>query len=290
MIEQNQVTTPSAPSAPAIDPYAMPLEELRKVAGIDAPAQATPFQQPQPAMQPSVTPASDAAYTLETLPDGNYQVKYATGEVFKGDINTILDQTAKAHVSTKRWALDRAQQQSANPQALPEAELSPEERQKVSQLLGEFITPEVKQHLASEGMAQVLGVPAEAVPQMVQGITKTVADYEANLLLMDFGQRCQGYLDTPENSTALHESLCTVLGGDPAENGYKPSVDDLEAAYALAVYRGKITPHDPQAAPVRQSRPPVMPTATSATLGAGGQNPWAMDMNQLAALAGVNGH
>jgi len=88
---------------------------------------------------------------------------------------------------------------------------------------------------------------------------------------------CPGYVDTPENSSALGSYF-------PENLGRFPTAQELKQAYALALVDGKITANAPQAPP--QARPPVMPSSGAAPI-AGDQNAWTMDLNQLKKAAGL---
>lgn len=145
-----------------------------------------------------------------------------------------------------------------------------------------MLTDEKKREIVGE----VLGVDPQALPQIADRYAQTEQEFYINNLGMEFMRRNPRFVATPENEEMLGQIIAEWV---PPEQraGYRPSLDDVERALSYAVmYKGMSLGPDPSQPKPAIPRPPVMPSGGAPTL-TDGQNPWAMDMNDLKKAAGL---
>lgn len=258
-------------TTPTPNPFSMPMADLETAAGINQPAPVTPA--PEPVAAPAVTPAAPAAPEWGQMAkgeDGTYQVTLATGEVFKGTADEVIQKQAEAHVQTKRWGQEWKQKADAATPAAP-ATPAPVAVDPAVQATRDWMLAE---------QAAALGMTAEEYKARVQMVFQTSDAMATNIAIADFHKMCPGYVDTPENSEAIKAYF-------PDNFDHFPTAQELKQAYALAVVDGKITPAAPQAAQPAQARPVPMPAA-NATQTAVNVDAWKMPLEDLAKAAGIN--
>lgn len=256
------------------NPFAMPMNDLAAAAGItgNEPSPAAPAATPAP---PAATPApapvvpekysiaqDDSGFTITLSPEYG-------GEVFKGkDLNEVVTKLAASKADGNAYIKTLKAQPTPAVQTEPAPTPTPEDPAEVA----------TRQWML-EQFAKGLGLSgAEELQARMGMISQTSETMATNIALAEFHQQCPGYVDTPENSGVLAEYIGDI--------DHFPTARELKQAYALAVLDGKIAPQ--AAPPAAPKAPPVMPSSTATPNAATGQNPWAMPLDQLAAIAGIN--
>lgn len=267
--------------APAteVNAWEVPLADLKQAAGIDQPA----VYQAQPAAEPTAVPQP---FTLEEAADG-FHLKLSPeygGEVFKGkDLNEVVSKLAKSKADgnayikqLKQWA-DEAHINPGTTGAMPQDQAA--EAEQVGALRdffkNEILTPEMKASI----VADVVGVPAEQLPDFLQTIETQSRNAALNNTMTEFRVANPTFADSPEHV----EGIMKALGHLPPT--YMPTPQDLQAAWARALYEGWATPYIPKQV-TAPPRPPIMPNASAPAL-QGNDNPYAMPLDQLKKAAGL---
>jgi hypothetical protein len=241
---------------------AMLQEELARQTGQSAPA---PQVQPPQPEKPQTFP-DGSTVQLRDNGNGTWELQLITGEVFKGDPQTIMRKAGEAQVSTKRWG----QQQRATaqqPQMQPTSQLSqqpmPDE-------------PSQQESIADMWADQLLQAQAKRLgfsdtPEMTshfENLSQLGQEWQDHLMAADFLAKCQDFPNDEKSINALDQII--------AENRWTPSVQSMEAAHSLAVRRGMYQPlaEEPQALPSRPTAPPQVPGSNSPDGSNQGFNPW----------------
>jgi hypothetical protein len=291
--------------ANSIDPakreteYTVPLDKLRDIAvtqqrvvdttGID-PLNFNPMDVP---VQPRETPKrgnikfdpvpfpDGKLYHVENLPDGNVELKLATGEVFTGDMNTVLGKIADSRVNTAIWAKQKVQEAVS-------AVRQPEN-------LGQDLTPfgSLADDLAArqaDALARQFGFSnKDEMMQWGEAVNQKIAkveQFEEKELAAQFHATCPDFPDTPETA----ETVMQIINS----NRWQPNLESLQAAHALAVRNGLYRPLTTEeiaiangAAPQQQTRtaPPPMLKTGNPDLTSADPSPYEMSMSELRKMA-----
>ena len=229
--------TPAPVAAPEVN-VNMPKEQI---------AAAVPA--PTPAPIPAATaPTPENPVVTTDLGNGQFEVKYLTGETFKGTAAEILPKMGGAHVSTKLWAkteIDKAKQPPA-----PPAPPAP----------SKFATPEEEQvaNYVADLNAKRYGFNnAEEFQQALGRVQQNTEQFAGQHLSLQFAASAPEFNATPENSEKLLNTVDSLgltpqfVSGDTAQQ-----LKILQAAHAYALHT-KVYDAKPVAANVPP--PPVPP-------------------------------
>lgn len=250
--------TPAAPAAPVVAPVTaenvtvnMTREQI--AAAQPAPAVASPAVEANPAAIPAavVAPTPDNPVVTVDLGGGQYEVKYLTGETFKGTATEVLAKVGQSHVSTKQWA----QSEVAKAKVPPATPVLPEP--------SKFSTPEEEATAAyvMELFAKKAGYnSSEQMLQEQARIRNNAEQFAGQNLSVQFAAVAPEFNGTAENSDKLLNTVKT-LGLDSLLSSNDPGqqLNALRAAHAFAL-QNKI--YDPRpaapvvAAPVVATPPP----------------------------------
>lgn len=216
---------------------------------------------PPPASEPVAAPASPQPYEIAKQPDGSYEVKYSTGEIFKGTPDAIIAEVAKAHISTKEWAKQKAAQQPPAP-APPPPVAPAEDPAEVA----------ARQFIA-EGLARELGFSNAAEMKQHLSIMGNVTEkYQANDSILTFLASAPDFPNTPPASEAIGDALAR-MGIDVTRT--VPTAEQFRQAHALCLYEKKYAPATPPPpAHVVPTPPPTLNASTPVTT-AQAVDPWA---------------
>jgi hypothetical protein len=188
--------------------------------------------QPQPDLGPQVTPDQLQHFgDVKQLPNGTYEVTLATGEVFRGDAETVMREQAKAQVHTKRYA-QQLKQQIANPSA--QAQPSNGNGSEVAEnSFGVWAANENARALGFADHNEMIqwGQNLQATQQEQAA---KLEEYENMKDAADFMQRCQ---DFPNTDQAI-EALGTII----ENQGWEWTPDAMEIAHTMAVRNGIYKP------------------------------------------------
>lgn len=227
---------------------------------------------------------------IEKNPDGNFHIELETGEIFDGDPLTVTTKLAEAQVNTKRWGQGFKQQAETLQQQAQQLNQQP------VQPTAPTFTPEEQQiqNYLLDNTAKALGYSSGAEMRQDLGRMKTVSDETQNQLVAGaFLAQCQDFPNTPES--------IDVLGKKIEEMGWDFSPQSMIAAHALCLrehaadankgYAG-LTQDQIQQSIVAESRaretrnaPPMISSRAPDSSQQGGNDPWAMKMEDLRAAA-----
>lgn len=240
--------------------------------------QTSPAVEPQAAAQPTPTTPSVEPSAAPPAPqpewgniskntDGSYEVKLATGEVFKGTADEVIAKQAEAHVNTKRWAQEIRRVATGTPQPQP-------------QLTQEQIVQRDTQRWVMSQVAAALNIDPERFPQIVNEMYANTQQSAMRSAWADFTSSCPDYADTPQNA----EAIVDYLPQDVIAQQRPPSSEELRRAHAIAIYEKRYQPVSQQSQTASTPVPPIMPSS-----GGGSSAPEAnlmkMPMAQLKAMA-----
>lgn len=225
-------TTPNVPEVTVNTP-------APEIAAANVASQTTPTPgQPAPAPAP-VQAAPAAEYQLQDLGQGRVKVQYATGEVFEGTNQEIIDKIAKAHVQTKQWAKSQVQ-----PVPVTTAPVS------------RFASPDEKQ--AADYVAHLLGFPnVEALENRFGFVEQNTSDYASQTTAMQFQAMEPSFNQTPENSEKLLQVISAAMPDE--EFGAKSrdqQVQIMRQAHSYCVMNKIYDPKPANNAPASVPAPP----------------------------------
>ncbi len=217
-------------------------------------AAAVPTPMPAAPVIPVVTaPTPENPVVTTDLGNGQFEVKYLTGETFKGTAAEILPKMGGAHVSTKLWAKDEIAK--AKLPAAPPAPPSP----KV------FATPEEEAtaNYVTELQAKALGFSnVDEYKQALGRIQQNTEQFAGQNLSLQFAAAAPEFNATPENSEKLLNTVETLgLTSLMVSGDSQQQLNALRAAHAFAL-QTKIYDARPSAAPlpVTPIPPPPIPS------------------------------
>ncbi|HWR14948.1 MAG TPA: PepSY domain-containing protein [Terriglobales bacterium] len=276
---QNSVTQEEHTAA-----FAMPMDELKSAA----------FAANRAVLEAPETPQeAKPVYEVKNGPDG-VQIHLETGEVYKGKSESEAWgrlAESKAHQSRYIRQLNEFKNKyeawkkgdinlpspSMPQQPVFAPELTPEQEHQLAQefsqdFFSSQFTPEVAKNVGEQALAQVLNVPVDALPNVINDIQTVTRNFQLETTYLDFQRSCQDYMETPQNMQAVLKYL------NPQPNSL-PTSQDLLNAWALAVYTGEAQPA-PRVDPLPpRPAPPVMPSNMSPT--ASEPDAWKMPINEL---------
>lgn len=235
-------TTPVTPATPA--PITaeqvnvnMPKEQI-------AAAQPTPTPAPAAPIPVVAEPTPENPVVTKDLGGGQFEVKYLTGETFKGTAAEILPKIGQAHVSTKLWAKQQKEQPPVQEPPKPSLFATPEE-----EATAKYVT---------ELQAKALGFPnAEAYQQALGRVQQNTEQFAGQNLSIQFSAAAPEFNATPENSEKLLNTIDTLgLTSIFAEGTTDQQLNVLRAAHAFAL-QNKI--YEPKPASTAPPTPPIPP-------------------------------
>lgn len=237
--------TPVAPPAPVPAEQVnvnMPKEQI-------AAAVPTPAAAPVPVPVAEVAPTPDNPVVTKDLGNGQYEVKYLTGETFKGTASEILIKQGQSNFNTKMWAKDE----------IAKAKQPPTPEPAKTSL---FATPEEEAtaKYVTELQAKALGFPnAESYQEALSRVQQNTEQFAGQNLSIQFAAAAPEFNATPENSEKLLNVVDQLGLTQQFVNGQTDQqLNILRAAHAFAlqtkVYEPR--PEKTQTAPVT---PPVPP-------------------------------
>lgn len=232
-------TTPVTPVPAEQVTVNMPKEQI--AAAVPTPTQATA----PPALPVTQEPTPDNPVVTKELGNGQFEVKYLTGETFKGTASEILAKQGQAHVSTKLWAKSEIEKAKQPPVTTP-APQSP------------FATPQEEDtaRYVTELQAKFLGFKsAEEYQEALGRVQQNTEMFAGQNLSVQFAAVHPEFNGTPENSEKLLNTVESLgltplmVNGDPNQQ-----LNALRAAHAFAL-QNKI--YEPK--PTAQTTTPAIP-------------------------------
>jgi septum formation inhibitor MinC len=242
---------PTVPATPTPVPAEqvnvnMPKEQI--AAAVPTPTPATPAIPVAPA-----EPTPENPVVTKDLGGGQFEVKYLTGETFKGTAAEILPKMGGAHVSTKLWAkteIEKAKQPPAPPEPPTPQLFANEEESKIAKYVTEL-------------QAKELGFQSVDDYKAALGrIQQNTEQFAGQNLSVMFSAAAPEFNATKENSEKLLNTVETLgllplmTSGDTTQQ-----LNALRAAHAFAlqtkVYEAKPAA---QAAPTPPIPPPPIPS------------------------------
>lgn len=208
-----------------------------------------------PVVPVAIEPSPENPVVTTDLGNGQYEVKYLTGESFKGTAAEILPKIGQAHVSTKLWAKNQVQ---APPPPAPVVE--PPSR---------FANPEeqaVAEYTANL-IAKTLGYPDAPTMQRALGhIQENTADYASNIITLQFQASQPDFNATPDNSQKLLQVIAQS-GISDEEFGQKSRDQQVMLMRQAHTYciMNKIYDPKPSGAPQARVAPPPPPPPSGRT-------------------------
>lgn len=236
--------TPATPAAPVAAPVTAENVNVNMTREQIAAAQPAPIapviEAPAAPIPAAVTaPTPDNPVVTVDLGGGQYEVKYLTGETFKGTATEVLAKVGQSHVSTKQWA-----QSEVAKAKVPATPVLPEP--------SKFSTPEEEATAAyvMELFAKKAGYnSSEQMLQEQARIRNNAEQFAGQNISVQFAAVAPEFNGTAENSDKLLNTVKT-LGLDSLLSSNDPGqqLNALRAAHAFAL-QNKI--YDPRpAAPV----------------------------------------
>lgn len=217
---------------------------------------------------------------IKTLGDGKILARLETGEVFEGDPIEVTTKLAEAHVSTKRWGqgfkteLDALKAAPPAPPPPPPTPAEANEQQLQAYLL--------------EQTAKALGYDSAAEYKAdIARVKSTTDEVNNQLVASQFLAQCQ---DFPNTQPAIDAIAAKI-----DENGWDFTPQSMIAAHALCTREGKYQPLSQEQITAQWSQglqnsnrptpPPVLRSSSPDSQPAGGENPYAMKLDDLRAAA-----
>ena len=245
-------TTPVTPSVPAPVPAEqvnvnMPKEQIAAAVPTPTPAPATPI----PAAPAEPTPENPVV--TKDLGNGQFEVKYITGETFKGTAAEILQKQGQSNYNTHQWAKSEIAKAKEPPAPVPPAP-------KV------FATPEEEAtaNYVTELQAKALGFTnVDEYKAALGRIQQNTEQFAGQNLSLQFAAAAPEFNATPENSEKLLNTVDALgfthlmTSGDTQQQ-----LNALRAAHAFAL-QNKIYEAKPsaQAVPTPPIPPPPLPAS-----------------------------
>jgi len=201
---------------------------------------------PQPHYQPPQIPDQEITQEqinnfgkLEKQPDGSYQVSLATGEVFKGDAEHVMQELAKSKVHTTRWAQQiKREHQPGQPSITPlpgeSLALQPQNGNGNGQeTFGQWAADEQARALGFSNHQELIQWGQETRQKQAEQ-DQMLSDYRTDRMMFDFIRDNPDFPGTQEANDAIGEIM--------ASTGWDVNAQNLSAAHAFAVRRGVYKP------------------------------------------------
>lgn len=250
-------TTPTFPGTPQV-----PAEQVN----VNMPKEQIAAAQPTPAPAPAIPvaaaePTPENPVVTKDLGGGQFEVKYLSGEVFKGTAGEILVKQGQSNYNTKVWAkteIEKAKQPPVQPEpAKPSLFATPEE-----EATAKYVT---------ELQAKALGFPsAEAYQQALGRVQQNTEQFAGQNLSIQFSAAAPEFNATPENSEKLLNTIDTLgFTSIFAEGTTDQQLNVLRAAHAFALQNKIYEPKPKQtASPATPIPPPPIPSTGPTDLSA----------------------
>lgn len=239
-------TTPVTPVPAEQVTVNMPKEQI--AAAVPTPTQATA----PPALPVAVEPTPENPVVTKELGNGQFEVKYLTGETFKGTAAEILSKQGQSNYNTHQWAkaeIAKAKQVSAPVNPPPQ---SP------------FATPQEEDtaRYVTELQAKFLGFKsAEEYQEALGRVQQNTEMFAGQNLSVQFAAVHPEFNGTPENSEKLLNTVESLgltplmVNGDPNQQ-----LNALRAAHAFALQNKIYEPKPTVQATTPQIPPPPIPS------------------------------
>lgn len=244
-------TAPTVPATPVVPatPTPVPADQVNVNMTREQIAAATPSA-PAPAAPaaPVVTaPTPENPVVTTDLGNGQFEVKYLTGETFKGTATEILQKQGQAHVNTKNWA----KQQVQNQPAPPTPPTPPPSK---------FATPEEEATAKYVLELQAKGLGYDSVDQYKADLSRiqhNTEQFAGQNLSIQFAAAAPEFNATQENSDKLLQTV-EDLGLTPSfvSGDTQQQLKILRAAHAYALKEKIYDPRPATAAPTPTPIPP----------------------------------
>lgn len=246
-------TTPTVPVPAA--PTPVPAEQVN----VNMPKEQIAAAQPTPAPAAPIPvaaaePTPDNPVVTKDLGNGQYEVKYLSGEVFKGTAGEILIKQGQSNYNTKVWAkteIAKAKQPAAPPEP-PKPSL--------------FATPEEEAtaKYVADLQARAFGFKnAEEYQQALSRVQQSTEQFAGQNLSIQFSAAAPDFNATPENSEKLLDTIDNLgLTEGFAKGSTEQQVKILRAAHAFAL-QSKI--YEPKPAQAALPTPPIPPPPIPST-------------------------
>lgn len=245
-------TTPTPVPAEQVN-VNMPKEQI-------AAAVPTPTQTPAAPAPPPAEPTPDNPVVTKDLGNGQFEVKYLTGETFKGTASEILARQGQAHVSTKLWAkteIEKAKQPPAPPTPSPASRFASPEEEATAKYVADLF-------------AKQMGYDNAEQLQQEQGrIQQNTEQFAGQNLSVQFAAAAPEFNATPENSEKLLDTVESLgltplmVNGDPSQQ-----LNALRAAHAFALQNKIYEPKPTVQTTTPQIPPPPIPSTGPTDLSA----------------------
>lgn len=241
-------TTPVTPVTPVAP---VPAAEVNVNMTREQIAAATPSPAATPAapvIPAVVAPTPENPVVTTDLGNGQFEVKYLTGETFKGSAAEILQKQGQAHVNTKNWAKQQTQTPPAPVVPPPSKFATPEE--------------EATANYVTELQAKALGFnSASEYKQALNRVQQNTEQFAGQNLSIQFAAAAPEFNATQENSDKLLQTVDDLgltqqfIGGDTGQQ-----LKILRAAHAYALQTKVYEPKPATTvAPVTPAPPPPIP-------------------------------
>lgn len=200
-----------------------------------------------------VEPSPENPVVTTDLGNGQYEVKYLTGESFKGTAAEILPKIGQAHVSTKLWAKNQVQAPPPPPVVEPPSRFANPEEQAVAEYTANLI-------------AKTLGYPDAPTMQRALGhIQENTTDYASQAVTLQFQAAEPTFNATKDNSDKLIDVINQSGMGQAFDSAERPQqVQMLRQAHAYCIMN-KIYDPKPSGAPQARVAPPPPPPPSGRT-------------------------
>lgn len=251
----------STPVITPATPTPVPAEQVNVNMPKEQIAAATPSSAPAaPAAIPvAVEPTPDNPVVTKDLGGGQFEVKYLTGETFKGTASEILAKQGQAHVSTKLWAkteIEKAKQPPPPPTPAPVSPFASPEEEATAKYVADLF-------------AKQMGYDnADQLKQAQGRIQQNTEQFAGQNLSIQFAAAAPEFNATPQNNEKLLDTVET-LGFTPMllSGDINQQLNALRAAHAFAL-QNKIYEPKPTTAPTPtpQIPPPPVPSTSPADL------------------------
>lgn len=244
-------TTPATPVSAEQVNVNMPKEQI-------AAAVPTPTQTPA-APAPPAEPTPENPVVTKDLGNGQFEVKYLTGETFKGTASEILAKQGQSNYNTHQWAkaeIAKAKQPPIPPTPPQSAFSTPEEEATAKYVLD--LTAKSLGFKSAEEYQEALG--------RVQQNTEMFAGQN---LSVQFAAAAPEFNATPENSEKLLDTVESLgltplmVNGDPTQQ-----LNALRAAHAFALQNKIYEPKPTVQTTTPSIPPPPIPTSGPTDLSA----------------------
>lgn len=170
-----------------------PGDRPRNADGTFAPVAAAPAAPPAP-----VQPTPENPVVTTDLGNGQVEVKYLTGETFKGTVAEVAAKIGQSHVTTKQWAqseVAKAKVPPPPPVPEPPSPFSDPEEAAVAKYTANLV-------------AKTLGYPdADTMVRALGHIQDSTVDYSSQLTALQFQAKAPDFNPSPENNDKLFGAI-----------------------------------------------------------------------------------